>query len=236
MGNQKTAATPSGDPLAIYEAYRAHNSGQRKNTDIVIQTTLLAQYPSHSLASVTCDLIKYAEAGHATATLAGDVHPTLRSLDFRPPARRNLDVSSVGTLEETIVFGRYDYLWQDHRFQVFVVRGIYDTRYYVLSQPSNKEGEGRNDSATAELVRAASMWFDEINEEVWVYDDGHWRKDRELWRVVHGARWEDVILDEGMKTSIMRDVTGFFDAKDTYAEFGTPWKVCCLPPLDHGCH
>ena len=236
MGDHGTTATPSGNPLAVYEAYRAHTSGQRNDTNSIIQATLLAQYPSHSLTSTTCDLIRYAEADHAAATLTDDAHPTLRSLDFQPAARRTSDGSSAGTLKETIVFGRYDYLWQDNRFQVFVVQGKCDTRYYVLSQASNKEGERRTGSVTAEaLVRAASLWFVQSNKEVWVYDQGRWHKDKELWRVAQDARWEDVILDEDMKTAIMRDVTGFFDAKDTYAEFGTPWKVSFLRSLDRCC-
>ncbi len=36
-----------------------------------------------------------------------------------------------------------------------------------------------------------------------------------------------MILGDEMKGAIMSDVAGFFDAKDAYAEFGTPWKVGC---------
>lgn len=36
-----------------------------------------------------------------------------------------------------------------------------------------------------------------------------------------------MVLDEGMKIAIMKDVVGFFDAKDVYAEFEAPWKVSC---------
>lgn len=43
--------------------------------------------------------------------------------------------------------------------------------------------------------------------------------------MVQSGSWKDIILDEGTKRSIMRDVIGFFDARETYAEFGTPWKV-----------
>ncbi len=34
-----------------------------------------------------------------------------------------------------------------------------------------------------------------------------------------------MISNEGTKRTIIRDVISFFDAKDMYAEFETPWKV-----------
>lgn len=231
MGEQEVATIAFGDPQAVFETYRAHNSGLRIHTDSIIQTTLVAQYPSHCLTSTTCDLIKYAEAGHATATLTDDVHPTLRSWSYQQAARRTSDGSPQGTLREEILFGRYDYDWKDHKFQVLVVdgqnttMGRCDRRFYVLSHATNK-GMGES------LVLAASVWSEQSHNEVWVYDQGWWSKDKELWRVVQDSKWEDVILDEGLKRAIMRDVTGFFDAKNAYAEFGTPWKVCrtCFSP------
>lgn len=224
---------PAKDPQVVYDIFRAQNSGLRIHTDTTIQAALLSQYPSYTLTSTTCDLISYAQADHAVATLNEDVHPTLRSWTFEPTARPPLDGSAAGRLMQTIVFGRYDYIWQDLRFQVFVVdgqnslTGMCDRRCYVLRQPS-KAGEERDQAgseATEALVLAASIWSQQIHEQVWVYDQGRWSKNEELWRVVQGGSWEDVIMEESTKRAIMRDVIGFFDARETYAEFGTVWKV-----------
>ena len=221
------------DPQAIYDIFRAHNSGLRIHTDTTIQAALLSQYPSSTLTSTTCDLIKYADAGHATATLNEDVHPTLRSWVFEPAKRQPLDDgSAAGKLTQATLFGRYDYFWRDLGFQVFVVdgqntpMGQCDRRCYVLHESSevgHKDGEGTE--AMEALVLAASIWSHQSHEEVWVYDQGRWSKDEELWRVVQGGSWEDLILDESIKGAIMRDVVGFFDARETYTELGTPWKV-----------
>ena len=227
MGEPSATDTSSGNPQAVYDIYRAHASGLRIHTDSIIQTALLAEYPSHSLTSTTCNLIAYAKAGHATATLNDEVHPALRSWAFKPAARRSLGSSSAGTLKEEILFGRYDYVWQGDMFQVFVVEGqsdplgqCGDRRCYVLSQSVNK-------GAAEALVIAVSIWSEQIHNEVWVYDQGWWSKDKELWRVAQEASWDNVILGDEMKGAIMQDVAGFFDAKDAYAEFGTPWKVGC---------
>ena len=230
MAHLVTPTAPAEDPQVIYDIFRTHSSGLRIHTDTTIQAVLLSQYPSYALTSTTCDLIKYADAGHATATLNEDVYPTLRSLTFEPTARQPLDGSAPGKLTQTIVFGRYDYVWQDLGFQVFVVDGqnglTCDRRCYVLRQPS-KVGEKDQDGSEAmeALVLAASIWAQESHEEVWVYDQGRWSKNNELWRMVQGESWEDLVLDESAKRAIVRDVIGFFDARETYVELGTPWKV-----------
>ena len=130
------------------------------------------------------------------------------------------------------LFGRYDYVWQDLRFQVFVVEGqnspvgLCDRRCYVLRELSKAGEKDREGSEAMEaLVLAASIWSHQSHEEVWVYDQGRWSKDEELWRVVQGGSWEDLVLEESTKRAILRDVLGFFDARETYVELGTPWKV-----------
>ena len=235
MASLVTPRPPTEDPQVIYDIFRAHSSGLRIHTDTTIQAALLSQYPSSTLTSTTCDLIKYANAGHATATLNEDIHPTLRSWAFEPAKRQPLDGSPAGTLRQDTLFGRFDYVWHNLKFQVFVVDGQNspigqcDRRCYVLCE-SRKAGVRDRDGVDdmEALVLAASIWAHQSHREVWVYDQGRWGKDEELWRVVQGGSWEDLILDESAKEAIMRDVIGFFDARETYAELGTPWKVSRL--------
>ena len=238
MADLVKSNAPKEDPQAVYDIFRAHNSGLRIHTDTTIQAALLSQYPSYILTSTTCDLIDYAQTGHAIASLNEDVHPTLRSWTFEPTARQPLDGSAAGRLRETIVFGRYDYIWQDHRFQVFVVdgqnslMGQCDRRCYVLYRPGQTEERDQARSEVTEaLILAASIWSQQSHEQVWVYDQGRWSKDKELWRVVQSGNWEDVILEESTKRAILRDVIGFFDARETYEEYGTVWKVRYLHPF-----
>ena len=70
---------PAEDLQVVYDIFRAHNSGLRIHTDTTIQAALLSQYPSQTLLSTACDLISYAQAGHAIASLNENIHPTLRS-------------------------------------------------------------------------------------------------------------------------------------------------------------
>lgn len=229
------ATAAAEDPQVIYDAYCAHNSGLRIHTDTVVQAALISQYPSHSLTSTSCDLIAYANAGHAIATLNEDVHPTLRSWVFQPTARQPADGTAAGKLVPVILFGRFDYVWQDHRFHVFVVDGqnnltsaCDDRRCYVLSPPTTAgEKDQVGSEAMEALVLAAGIWSERSHDQVWVYDQGGWSKNKELWQLIQGGSWKDMIFNEGTERSILRDVIGFFDAKETYAELRAPWKVGC---------
>lgn len=214
---------------AVYDIYCTHNSGLRIQTDTTIQAALSSLYPSCSLTSTTCDLIAYAQAGNAIATVIEDVHPTLRSWVFEPTARQSSD-GSAGRLTQMILFAQFQYVWRDHKFQVFVVdgqnnlMGQCDRRCYVM-KPSTSKSDQANIKEMEALFLAAYVWSEQGHDDVWVYDQGRWSKDKELWRMVQNARWEDIILEKNTKKSIARDVIGFFDAKETYAELGTPWKV-----------
>jgi len=57
-----------------------------------------------------------------------------------------------------------------------------------------------------------------------VFDQGMWQKDKELWKSVQKATWDDVILEEDRKTSLIKDIDGFFNGEANYKEFAVPWK------------
>ncbi|KAL8839537.1 MAG: hypothetical protein Q9176_004398 [Flavoplaca citrina] len=83
--------------------------------------------------------------------------------------------------------------------------------------------EGRS-KVMDDLIIAAAMHEHKIDNEIWVYDKGYWKKNRKLWKSVQACRWDQVILDEAMKASLIADVEGFFDRKENYRSFGVPRK------------
>ena len=74
------------------------------------------------------------------------------------------------------------------------------------------------------LISAASQWIANVHDEVLVFDQEFWTKSKELWESVQNASWDDVIMDQAMKETLVTDVEGFFGAKDDYKEFAVPWK------------
>ena len=238
MSDSETMPAVKGqDARAIFEAYTSHNSGHRIHTDTSIQIALHEHYPSHNISSTTTDLIKFAHAGRASAKLNTTKHQTLQSLVFEPAARR-LNDKNTGKLKSVVSFGLYDFAWQEHDFQVFVVdgqnsvMGQCDRRYYILAPKASADSENHDEDfkdstieAMEALVLEASAWAQQTHEEFWIYDQGRWTKDAELYSLVQEVNWDDLILQEKIKQAILRDVMGFFDARDTYRELGTPWKV-----------
>lgn len=267
MGDH-TYTTPSVPPTAstgeggasspdasIWATYQSHTTSTRLSTDTILQSALRATYPSHHLAVTTSPLLKYAKAGHATATPRADGPPLLRKRAYIPPTRRLKKTSNLGKgekmeeergkLRDAVSFGVYDYVWQEEHFVMYVAEGqngaIDDpaTLFYVLKEATDaspaeeteqEEEEDRdvrtgNSPTTDALLLAANKWAEQSNNEVWVFDQGFWRPDSELSAdAVRDIDLDDIILEPATKEAIMRDVVGFFGAREQYARFGTPWK------------
>jgi len=217
---------PSCKPADDTEAqFFDHSSAQRINTDLMMVESLRAQYPELELVvapEVTCNLVAFAAAGHATLTPVGgdDASPPVSWTMYVPPSRRIN--GSRGGLAERLVFGKFLYKWRESEFVLYIVDGRDgDQPYpilvnnYILS-PTRRAAE--------QLVLAAGRWSDELTDEVWVFDGGYWQKSRELFESVRGSTWDAVILDPDMKKTIIDDHLSFFAARDTFARLKVPWK------------
>jgi transitional endoplasmic reticulum ATPase len=209
--------------------YFHHSSGQRVNTDIVLVEALRSQYRNLDLVIVperSTNLLAYASAGHAAITPLEDpvkdpvYGGAIKWRQYIPPARR-LD-PSPGMFAERVVFGKYLYNWKDQELIVYIASG----RDGQSSYPdiSNQYILAKDTHKVDELIKEATLWAQELRNEVWVFDQGFWQKSYELWKSVQKSRWEDVILEEGMKKQIISDVENFFDGQETYQNLKVPWK------------
>ena len=57
-----------------------------------------------------------------------------------------------------------------------------------------------------------------------MYDREEWSKNKELYQSVSKSSWEDVVLDPGMKKSLINDVESFFNNEAEYREYAVPFK------------
>ncbi|KAI0554125.1 P-loop containing nucleoside triphosphate hydrolase protein [Xylaria curta] len=208
-----------------------HSSGKRIDTDTLIAGSLAQQYPSLQLTiaptSNGLNLLNYAAAGHARCRAIAEkpgassgVFSPVAWTVYVPPARR-ID-GDPGALAQKLNFGKFEYRWRGHDFLVYVVDGRDGTQayaaytnHYVLST--------EREHAEA-LLLAAGSWANELHGEVWVFDQGYWQKNAELFRSIMGASWDSVILDADMKRAIIDDHNSFFDSRDAYSRLKVPWK------------
>ncbi|KAG9495544.1 hypothetical protein J7337_013793 [Fusarium musae] len=222
---------PVQDGDGATSSYFEHSTGKRINTDLVFTAALKKQYPELDLVVVPgdgdigspCNLLAFASAGFATVTPIRDEGELPSSLEwtvYLPPARR-MD-GNKGGLAEAPIFGKFLYQWEGEEFLVYLADGRDGSsaypelkNYYILTADVYKADQ---------LVLAAGSWASDLHNEVWVFDQGFFTKDRELWESAQKSTWDAVILDEDMKKSLINDHLSFFESRQTYARLGVPWK------------
>lgn len=203
--------------------YVHHSSAQRINTDQVMLKAIREQYP-HKHVTVTpeygCDLLGYAAAGHALAMPVADSKEYLSSKwrSYAPPAKW-LDGGN-GELFDTVFFGKYQYAWKGHDFILYFIDG----RDGISAARIRNNYIIGDEAAIDQLVLDVGKYTATLHEEIWVFDQGYWRKDPELWRSISHASWDDIILDAEMKRALLDDVTRFYDSRSTYNNLKVPWK------------
>ncbi|KAF8847447.1 P-loop containing nucleoside triphosphate hydrolase protein [Acephala macrosclerotiorum] len=232
MGGQDNFTTSSGAAFeAVFEGYQQHFRGTRTSTELAMLELLRKAHPEYH---VTCcathkfDLLGFANAGHATATLEkgenDEWYDAIRS--YRSPGPRMFFAGKPGFLRDNVRFGRFKYVWNSKDFLFYEVEYSEPFKqpvklFYLLSPRVSGDA---NAAATDELLLAVGGWSTDLHKEIYVFDDGRWSKDRELWNSVQGASWDEVILDPTMKSNLIDDVQGFFDNRELYKSLAVPWK------------
>jgi transitional endoplasmic reticulum ATPase len=88
--------------------------------------------------------------------------------------------------------------------------------FNVLSPRAEVRTSERKHYATDAPLFAVGKWSTKLHDEVYVFDDGHWSKNNELWESVQDCLWDVVILNKDMKSNLIADAQGFFDNEDLY--------------------
>ena len=125
-------------------------------------------------------------------------------------------------MAENLTFGKFMYKWKDQDAVLYIAEGRDGSGYYPMIK--NHYILTSNAHKVDELIRDATQWGLTLHNEVWVFDQGYWQKSGQLYDSVQKSNWEDVILDEDMKKSLITDVEGFFDNRETYEKLKVPWK------------
>jgi len=209
---------------------RSHFSDSTILTTIGIVEILKRWHPNHTVTQTpkSTGVLKLAKAGQAQATLDTNVN-FYASRIYKPDLSH---AKGMGRLKYRVEFGKYDYRWENQDFQIYVAsyweNNLLVNNHYILYP--RKQGdviEGRSQTVD-KLITAAAQRLSEVDEETWVYDRGYWGRSHELWKNVQSCKWEDVILNQDLKSQLIGDIEGFFDRKEDYAYFAVPWKVSSI--------
>ncbi|HZU13795.1 MAG TPA: ATP-binding protein [Chloroflexota bacterium] len=131
--------------------------------------------------------------------------------------------------------GLLDVVWEDRCLRVLIVhfqdgisRGPNGYHYVVIAETQ----------AIAEAFhQAVCAWnTQEPDEYILVFNMGDWQKDDALLAAIAGTTLDSLILRDTLKEEIVADLHAFFAARETYAEYGIPWKrgILLLGPPGNG--
>jgi AAA+ superfamily predicted ATPase len=228
MGEAGTIMPSEASLSQVFESFKEHFNGHRTSTELSLREILRKSHPEFSVTitqPATCDLMGYASAGLATAKMeSGETFHTTRSYVAPRPRLEN----KTGVLKDHVCFGRWVYNWKDSEFLFYEVEYQESfkqpTKLYFILSPRSQCMNQMHHPATDELLLTVGEWTTELHDEIYVFDDGRWHKNKELWKSVQGSSWDQVILNPGMKANLMKDVQCFFDNRELYKKLAVPWK------------
>jgi transitional endoplasmic reticulum ATPase len=209
-----------------FEKWTAHGSRDRVSTELSIQAILSKVYPTYHITRTTpakCDLVGFAKAGYATSNSDRKESYDATRLYKAPKLHEE-----QAELEDDVKFGAWRYTWDSIDFLVYEI-GFPDFlqrphKYlFVLAPDTTPQQDGHN-SATDRLLLAAGDWTKALHEEIYVFDDSKWTKNKALFKSVQTASWNDVILEPEVKANLLQDVETFFDNRSLYQAMNVPWK------------
>lgn len=122
--------------------------------------------------------------------------------------------------------------WQGNTLDILVMhwsegfgQGVYT--YWILCD---------NHALAKDFITQVCRWNAELRGEVLVFSGGCWKKDARLFQAIQGASFSNLILRGNLKQQIREDLEQFFAMRQTYEEYGIPWKrgVLLVGPPGNG--
>ena len=233
--HQHELSTPDHDSLSsVWTDQVDLYSGRTVNADFAAMASIRAHHPQHHVSWFkidACDLLGYAAAGHASAEFVSSSEHYKMMIQYKPAKHRLAGAGRTpGELEGVVTFGLYKYVWSGREYL-----------YYHLGVPGNRAPSGNGFllssrdgpgvvvkggrcNVSDDLLWAGGHWTDQLHNEVYVFDNGNWTKNADVWKMVMASAWDNVVIDARTKTSVMNDVDGFFDGQQLYADLQVPWK------------
>ncbi len=181
----------------------------------------VAYYVSHELAELysekaviesdtDCfDLEDYVRGGHCFIVQDLSVYNQIKT-EWQGPRRK---------LRRQAENAWYNVSWQGHFLDVVLLTWMDDgckTRHTWIVADAEDVAEN--------FLKAVCEWSTEVRGEVLVFEDGYWGKNKELFKAIKGATFDNLILRGSLKQEIQDDFVRFFKAEETYARYGIPWK------------
>lgn len=98
------------------------------------------------------------------------------------------------------------------------------TLNYDLFSLTDLVFSAESDEPGKKLAAEVYSWANSLKDEIWVFQHGHWSKNKELHKAIKAANWDDIVLEKAFLDSLRRDTETFFASEETYTQLGAAWK------------
>ncbi|KAF9226644.1 P-loop containing nucleoside triphosphate hydrolase protein [Gyrodon lividus] len=206
-------------PVCFYEKWAEQSSAKHANPELTASDVLRKLYPGHSLVisdDYRLNLLSFPDARVEPLSTSEVVTNTIFA---SIPRRIGGDVP--GTLIDGVIFGTFKATWMNQEFLVHVVRvpsGSFGVKTVHFILHAGSEEPPRN------LLLSACLFADQAHDEIWVFNQGFWSKNKSLWLEIQGSSWDDVVMKEENKKALQKDIYGFFKSEMIYKKLSLPWK------------
>lgn len=131
--------------------------------------------------------------------------------------------------------GVLEFEWEGTKFLVYkfawtMSMGHPKALYDFVFGEENRHGEAsigakeKTDSEGQRLVTEVYKWQTSLKDEMWVFQDGAWQKDKEMWKAIRTCSWDDIVLEKQFQEGLVRDTETFFSSQEIYKSLGITWK------------
>ncbi|KAJ7283998.1 P-loop containing nucleoside triphosphate hydrolase protein [Mycena rebaudengoi] len=202
-------------PNDFHNKWSEHASAKHENPALMAYNALRKIYgPSYSMVMTSHNVL-----GLPAMLYSPMPNAPLVTNTFFVPVSRNFGKVN-GVLVDQIEVGAFQAAWDKYDFVVYVIAWLSPwgrmTRFLILHEGAEEPPRS--------LVRDTGSWEQNVHEEIWVFNQGFWRKDHGLWVDIQTADWDDVILKDEFKQALHKDVYGFFKSEAIYKQLAIPWK------------
>ena len=203
-------------PAVVSDDFKNFYSGQSSDLDVYLTKAIRRDYPNHTLSIVPVsrdiNLLAYAYSGNASAVLDTSTEDIIRWRSWFRGFRGQPNV-----LTSSIRFAKYNYTWLGEKFVMYWVPYQYWILQYIVHECDAGEKVSDQSKVVDVLIEAIGEWSTPAadNKFVYVYDNG-WFASSALYNEIQKSNWDDVILDDAMKTALTDIVGKFFDSKRSF--------------------
>jgi len=201
------------EPLALPAAAQRYEISRRVSDQLTDRYVL--QTEEHSF-----DVDEFAKAGKCGVWVLDDIPNVV-------DAHWEIAAASVSLQARHALL---EVLWNGHRLQILQMElqpECFIDRQYVIAE---------SESIAVGFFAAVCAWNTEIKDEVLVFRNAIWQKDKKLHQEIAAASLDNLVLAGSLREELLQNFEGFFESEATYARYGVAWKrgILMLGPPGNG--